>query len=167
MKKSLLALASVAAAGLCMSACSIGELKPEPVSLATTDSSHFTIDNSAISDSGAICGEKFKEFQATLRNGFNKAANAGENASVVRADLVESRLTIQSIDMSCIGKDKLDGYIINADVKFSWTIDKGPETIWPVHVIGAGSSVEKALGNLVTDMYNVAFSTYITNHAAK
>ena len=165
MKKSLLAIASLAVAGLTMSACSIGELKPEPIPLATADSSHFTIDNSAISDSGAICGEKYSAFQNTLRNGFNVAANAGENSSVVAADRVESRLTIKSIDMSCIGKDKLDGYIINARVIFSWTIDKGPETTWPVDVIGAGSSAEKALGNLVTDIYNVAFSTYITNYS--
>ena len=165
MKKTLLTLAAVAVAGLSMSACSIGELKPEPVALATTASSHFTIDNSAINDSGAICGDKYKAFQNTLRNGFNVAANAGENSSVVAADRVESRLTIKSIDMNCIGKDKLDGYIINSKVVFSWTIDKGPETTWPVDVIGAGSSVEKALGNLVTDIYNVAFSTYITNYS--
>ena len=45
------------------------------------------------------------------------------------------------------------------------TLDKGPETTWNAEVIGAGSSAEKALGNLVTDIYNVAFSTYLTNHS--
>ena len=69
------------------------------------------------------------------------------------------------IDMNCIGTDKLDGYIINAKIAYAWTLDKGPETTWNAEVIGAGSSAEKALGNLVTDIYNVAFSTYLTNHS--
>ncbi len=165
MKKSLSVLVATALAGMTMSACAIGELKPEPISLAKADSSHFTIDNSAIADSGSICGEKYKAFQNTLRNGFNVAANIGENSSVVAADRVESKLTLKSIDMNCIGTDKLDGYIINAKIAYAWTLDKGPETTWNAEVIGAGSSAEKALGNLVTDIYNVAFSTYLTNHS--
>ena len=167
MKKTLLSLAAVAIAALSLNACSISALKPEPVPLAASDTAHFVIDNSAIPAEGSVCGEKYKQFNETLRNGFNYAANAGENASVVNDSISQSKLAIKSIDMSCIGKDKVKGYIISAKVQYSWKIADGPETIWDANVVGASQgSVEKALGNLVADMYNVIFTNYINNSAA-
>lgn len=165
MKKTLLTLSALAAAALSINACAISELKPEPVPLKAADLAHFTVDNSAVQDQLSVCGEKVKDFKATLRNGFNYAAHHGEDASVVSADKVQSLLTIRSIEMTCIGQDKVDGYVITGKADVSWKIDNGAETIYPITVIGASEkSVEKALDALVSQLYNAAFSTYLTSH---
>lgn len=165
MKKTVFSIVTMALMALSFNACSISALKPEPVPLATSDTAHFVIDNSAIPAEGSVCGEKYKEFDKTLRNGFNYAANAGENASVVNDSISQSKLAIRSIDMSCIGKDKVKGHIISAKVSYSWKVADGPETVWDANVVGASEgSAEKALHNLVTDMYNVIFSNYLTQN---
>ena len=165
MKKSLLALAALAGSALLMNACAISEMKPQPVPLKASDMAHFSVDNSAIADQLAICGEKVKDFQATLRNGFNYAANFGDNAAVVNANKVQSTLVLRTLEMTCLGEDKVQGYIITGKADVSWKIDNGPETIYPVVVYGASEkSVEKALNNLVAELYNAAFSTYLTQH---
>lgn len=164
MKKTLLSLAAISLTALSLNACSISALNPEPVPLAASDMAHFTIDNSAIPAEGSVCGEKYKQFNETLRNGFNYAANSGENASVVSANIAQSQLTLRSLEMTCLGKDKFAGYIITGNVSYSWKTDNGPETIWTATIVsGSEKSVEKALGNLVADIYDHAFSTYVTN----
>ena len=164
MKKTLLSFAALSLTALGLNACSISALNPEPVPLAATDMAHFTIDNSAIPAEGTVCGEKYKKFNETLRNGFNYAANQGENASVVGANVSQSQLTMRSLEMTCLGKDKFAGYIITGKVEYSWKTDQGPETIWTATVVaGSEKSVEKALGKLVADIYDHAFSTYVTN----
>ena len=166
MKKALLTLSTLAVAALSLNACAISELKPEPVPLKAADMAHFTVDNSAIADQFSVCGEKVKDFKATLRNGFNYAAHHGDNASVVSAEKAQSLLNIRSLDMSCIGQDKLKGYLITGKAEISWKIVNGAETIYPITVIGASEkSVEKALDALVGQLYNAAFSTYLTAHA--
>lgn len=165
MKKALLTLAALAGSAMLFNACAISELKPEPVPLQASDLAHFSVDNSAIADQFSVCGEKVKDFQATLRNGFNYAANFGDNAAVVNASKAQSTLNLRSLEMSCIGKDKLQGYIITAKAEVSWKIDNGAETIYPIVVYGASEkSVKNALLNLVSEMYNAAFSTYLTQH---
>lgn len=165
MKKTLLSVVIAAMTAMCMNACSISALKPEPIPLATTDLAHFTIDNSAIAAEGSVCGEKYKQFNETLRNGFNHAANIGENASVVNTNIAQSQLTIRSLDMSCLGKDKFSGYIITGNVVYSWKTADGPETVWSAKVVSGAKSVEKALDKLVADIFNNAFGTYIANVA--
>lgn len=165
MKKSLLAVAALAGSAMLFNACAISEMKPEPVPLKAADMAHFTVDNSAIADQFTVCGEKVKDFQATLRNGFNYAANHGDNAAVVNASKAQGMLNLRSLEMECIGQDKLNGYIITGKASISWKIDNGAETIYPLVVYGASEkSVEKALNNLVTQVYNAAFTTYLTNH---
>ncbi len=165
MKKSILALAALAGSALLFNSCAISEMKPEPVPLKAADMAHFTVDNSAIADQLNVCGEKVKDFQATLRNGFNYAANFGDNAAVVSAAKAQSTLVLRSLEMTCIGTDKLNGYVITGKADVSWKIDNGAETIYPVVVYGASEkSVEKALNNLVSQLYNAAFTTYLTNH---
>ena len=164
MKKALLSLAAISLTALSLNACSISALKPEPVPLAATDLAHFANDNSAIPAEGSICGEKYKQFNETLRNGFNYAANSGENASVVSANIAQSQLTIRSLEMSCLGKDKFSGYIITGNVAYSWKTDNGPETIYTATIVsGSEKSVEKALGELVADIFDNAFSSYVIN----
>ena len=157
-------LSAIAVAALSLNACAISELKPEPVPLKAADMANFTVNNDGVADEFSVCGEKVKAFKATLRNGFNYAAHHGDNANVVSAEKSQAMLSIRSLELSCIGKDKLKGYIITGKVEYSWKTDQGPETIWTATVVaGSEKSVEKALGKLVADIYDHAFSTYVTN----
>lgn len=166
MKKSLMTLSAIAVAALSLNACAISELKPEPVPLKAADMANFTVNNDGVADEFSVCGEKVKAFKATLRNGFNYAAHHGDNANVVSAEKSQAMLSIRSLELSCIGQDKLKGYIITGKSEISWKIDNGAETIYPVTVIGASEkSVEKALDALVGQLYNASFSTYLTAHA--
>ncbi len=168
MKKALLALSAIALCGVAMTGCGISELNPEPVPLAVTDSAHLKLDHSAIADNLNVCGEKVQKFQNTLRNGFNYAASQGDNQSVVSADKAEYMLSIKAINFSCLGKDKVKGFVLTGEVEYSWKKENGPETLYKATVIGGSeSSAEKALDALVGNLYNTAFTTYLNAHAGQ
>ena len=163
MKKKFLALAAIAVMGLSVSACGIKALDPEPIPLSGPHLGQMALDHTAIANTLKVCNKDVSDFKTSLRNGFDYISGHGETVAVVAPEQATSTLRLDSLEVTCLGDKFVKGNIITFNFKFTWKFKDGSEFSQGASVIGASEgSVKESLRVAIENMYNYAFSAYLS-----
>lgn len=159
--KKLFALAATALIALSVSACGIKAVEPEPLALTGAHLGSMALEHTAIPNTLKICGEEVTDFKTSLRNGFNFIA--GETIPITSPEEATSTLVLESLETTCLGDKFVDGNAITFRYNFTWKFKDGSTFSQSAVVIGASDgSVKDALINTIENMYNFAFSAYLS-----
>ena len=161
MKKMLKMMLGMAVLTFSLTGCGISALEPEPVPLSGAHLGKMALDITAVDNTMTICGKSVEDFKQTMRNGFNYIA--GEDIAVTTPEQATSTLRIDSLEATCLDDKFVKGDIITFRYKFTWKFSDGSEFSQAAVVPGASeSSVKDALNNAVENLYNFAFSAYLS-----
>lgn len=159
--KKFFALAATALLAFSVSACGIKAVEPQPVSLSGAHLGKMALEHTAINNTLTICGEEVTDFKTSLRNGFSYIA--GEVAPITSPEEATSTLYIESLETSCLSDKFVNGSVITFTYKFTWKFKDGSSFSQTASVPGASDgSVKDALINAIENMYNFAFSAYLS-----
>ena len=161
--KKFLTLAAIATLSFSLSACGIKALDPEPVPLSGPHLGQMALDHTAIPNNLKVCGKDVSDFKTSLRNGFDYISGHGETVAVVSPEQATSTLRLDSLDVVCLGDKFVKGDVITFNFKFTWKFKDGSEFTQSATAIGASEDgVKDALRSAIENMYNYAFSAYLS-----
>ena len=169
MKKTFITMAATAILGLATIACGssketeIKAVNPEPVPLTKAHLGEMALEVTAIPNVLKICGKEIKDVKTSLRNGFDYISGNGTVAPVVAPEQATATLVFHKLDTACVGSSFVNGHVITFNFEYTWKFKDGSELKQTASVIGASqASLKDAISNGIQDMYNFAFSSYLT-----
>jgi hypothetical protein len=159
--KKLFALAATALIALSVSACGIKAVEPQPVPLTGAHLGKMALEHTAIPNTLTVCGEEVTDFKTSLRNGFNYMA--GEIVPITSPEEATSTLYIESLETTCLSDKFVDGSVITFKYNFTWKFKDGSTFSQSAVIPGASEDgVKDALIDAIENMYNFAFSAYLS-----
>lgn len=159
--KKFLTLAATALVAFSVSACSIKAVEPEPVPLSGAHLGKMALEHTAIPNTLNICGEEVSDFKTSLRNGFHYIA--GETIPITTPEEATSTLYIDSLETTCLSDKFVNGSVITFKYSFTWKFKDGSAFSQSAVIPGASEGgVEDALIDAIENMYNFAFSAYLS-----